>query len=94
MRVEFDHAGVRWAAYVTYDPGTPPYRLDDPDLAEEGEPDEIEVEELWRRCSEDEVHGWECADWVLATDWAEPLIGAALSAARYVHMNGGGRDEP
>ena len=92
MRVEFDHAGVRWAAYVTYDPGTPPYRLDDPDLAEEGEPDEIEVEELWRRCSVDD--DWESVDGVLATDWAEPLIGAALSAARYVHMNGGGCDEP
>ena len=91
MRVEFDHSGVRWAAYVTYDPGAPPYRLDDPDLAEEGEPDQREVEDLWRRCGEDD---WESVDWVLATDWAEPLIGAALSAARYVHMNGGGRDEP
>ena len=92
MRVEFDHAGTHWAAYVAYDPGVPPYRLDDPDLAEEGEPDEIEIEELWRRCSVDD--DWECVDWVLATDWAEPLIGAALSAARYAYMNGGGRDEP
>ncbi len=92
MRVEFDHAGTHWAAYVAYDPGTPAYRLDDPDLAEEAVPDEIEVEELWRRCSVDD--DWECVDWVLATDWAEPLIGAALSAARYAHMHGGGRDEP
>lgn len=91
MRVEFDHAGTHWGAYVTYDPGAPAYRLDDPDLAEEGEPDEIEVEELWRRCGEDD---WECVDWVLATDWAEPLIGAALSAARYAHMHGGSPDEP
>ena len=90
MRVEFDHSGVRWAAYVTYDPGAPPYRLDDPDLAEEGEPDQLEVEELWRRCSVDD--DWESVDWVLATDWAEPLIGAALSAARYAHMNGGQGD--
>ena len=92
MRVEFDHAGTHWAAYVSYDPGTPPYRLDDPDLAEEGEPDEIEVEELWHRSSVDD--DWERVDWVLATDWAEPLIAAALSAARYAHMHGGGRDEP
>jgi len=92
MRVEFDHAGVRWAAYVTYDPGTPPYRLDDPDLAEEGELDEIEVEELWRRCSADD--DWECVDWIMVTDYAGLLIGAALRAARYAHMHGGGRDEP
>jgi hypothetical protein len=92
MRVEFDHAGVHWAAYVIYDPGAPAYRLDDPDLAEEAVPDEIEVEELWRRCSVDD--DWECVDWVLATDWAEPLIGAALSAARYAHMNLDGRHDP
>ena len=91
MRVEFDHAGVRWRAYVAYDPGSSAYRLDDPDLAEEAVPDEIEVDELWRRCA---GRGWECVDWVLATDWAEPLIGAALSAARYAHMNGGSPDEP
>ena len=92
MRVEFDHAGVRWAASVTYEPGTPAYRLDDPDLAEEAIPDEIEIEELWRRCSDGEH--WYCVDWVLATDWAEPLIGAALSAARYAHMNLDGRHDP
>jgi hypothetical protein len=85
MRVEFDHAGTRWAAYVIYDPGSPAYRLDDPDLAEEAVPDEIEVEELWRRCSEDD---WESVDWVLGTDWAEPLIGAALSAARFECLRG------
>jgi hypothetical protein len=90
MRVEFDHAGTHWAAYVTYDPGAPAYRLDDPDLAEEAIPDEIEVDELWRRCSVDD--DWESVDWVLATDWAEPLIGAALSAARYAHMNAGQKD--
>ena len=90
MRVEFDHAGTHWAAYVTYDPGAPAYRLDDPDLAEEAIPDELEVEELWRRCSSDE--DWECVDWVLGTDWSEPLIGAALSAARYAHMHGGQGD--
>ena len=89
MRVEFDHAGVRWAAYVTYDPGTPAYRLDDPDLAEEAVPDEIEIEELWRRCSEDD---WECVDWIMVTDYAGLLIGAALRAARYAHMHGGQED--
>ena len=92
MREDFDHAGTHWAAYVTYDPGSPPYRLDDPDLAEEGEPDEIEVEELWHRCSVDD--DWECVDWVLTTDWAEPLVGAALSAARYAYTHWGWRDEP
>ena len=92
MRVEFDHAGTHWAAYVAYDPGAPAYRLDDPDLAEEAVPDEIEVEELWHRIGVNDY--WESVDWVLATDWAEPLIGAALSAARYAHMHGGGRDEP
>ncbi len=91
MRVEFNHAGTHWAAYVIYDPGAPAYRLDDPDLAEEAVPDEIEVDELWRRCSSDD--DWECVDWVLATDWAEPLIGAALSAARLECLRGG-RDEP
>jgi len=92
MRVEFDHAGTHWAAYVIYDPGAPAYRLDDPNLAEEAVPDEIEVDELWRRCSSDD--DWECVDWIMTTDWAEPLIGAALSAARYTHMNLDGRHDP
>jgi hypothetical protein len=92
MRVEFDHAGVHWAAYVIYDPGAPAYRLDDPDLAEEAVPDEIEVEELWRRCSSDD--DWECVDWIMTTDYAGLLIGAALSAARYAHMNLDGRHDP
>jgi hypothetical protein len=91
MRVEFDHAGVHWAAYVIYDPGAPAYRLDDPDLAEEAIPDEIEVEELWRRCSVDD--DWECVDWIMTTDYAGLLIGAALSAARLECLRGG-RDEP
>ena len=91
MRVEFNHAGTRWAAYVIYDPGAPAYRLDDPDLAEEAIPDEIEVEELWRRCSSDD--DWECVDWIMTTDYAGLLIGAALSAARLECLRGG-RDEP
>ena len=91
MRVEFDHAGVHWAAYVIYDSGAPAYRLDDPDLAEEAIPDEIEVEELWRRCSVDD--DWECVDWIMTTDYAGLLIGAALSAARLECLRGG-RDEP
>jgi hypothetical protein len=91
MRVEFNHAGVHWAAYVIYDPGAPAYRLDDPDLAEEAVPDEIEVEELWRRCSADD--DWECVDWIMTTDYAGLLIGAALSAARLEYLRGG-RDEP
>jgi hypothetical protein len=86
MRVEFDHAGVHWAAYVIYDPGAPAYRLDDPDLAEEAIPDEIEVEELWRRCSVDD--DWECVDWIMTTDYAGLLIGAALSAARLECLRG------
>jgi hypothetical protein len=91
MRVEFNHAGTHWAAYVIYDPGSPAYRLDDPDLAEEAVPDELEVEELWRRCSSDE--DWECVDWIMTTDYAGLLIGAALSAARLECLRGG-RDEP
>jgi hypothetical protein len=92
MRVEFDHAGVHWAAYVIYDPGAPAYRLDDPDLAEEAIPDEIEVDELWRRCSSDD--DWECVDWIMTTDYAGLLIGAALRAARYAHMHLDGRHDP
>lgn len=80
MSISFKHAGVMWSASCRYDPGTPPYRLDDPDLAEEGEPEEIEITGLWRWDTFEK--DWRIADWVLDTSWAEDLLQAAMAAAK------------